>query len=317
MKYLVTVIIPMYNESMNIEKCIKNLCEQTNQNFEVIFVDDGSKDGTLQKLKGLLTTDIKFNYKIKSQKNKGAASARKNGIESAETQYIMMLDCDDMLSINAIEEVYSIYNYNTDVDVIVPNMLMQKQDGKWNKLEIYTDELMLDPIDCVKNSLGGWYIHGCLTIRKEIFLKSYKDYFKFNPGDENFINNDEVLTRLNFLNSRIIIRSSSSYFYYFNENSTTKKVNQSRYLMVKNAFILNAILIKYNDLGFLSVQEIISVIWSINFYKFQNYTKIVNINEWNYLIKESLNKVVDMKVFFRLSLKKRFQFLILRIIYLT
>lgn len=313
---LVTIIIPMYNESMNVENCIKNLCEQSNQNFNVVFVDDGSIDETLQKLKMILNTKIKFNYKIISQENKGAASARKKGIESAKTKYVMMLDCDDRLSVNAIEEVYFKYKANINVDIIIPTMVIQREDGQWNELTIYTDALRLDPIECVKNSLDGWGIHGCFTIKKEIFLKSYKDYSRLNPQDENFINNDEVLTRLNFINSNIIMKSKSIYYYCFNPASTTKKISQNRYLMIKNALILNSFLVNnYNILRFPVLSELISVIWDINMYKYKFNAYIDDKSAWDLTIKEALKQISFSENFFKLKFKKKAQLFILKLIY--
>lgn len=314
---LVTVIIPMYNESNNIQKCIKNLCEQSNQKFDVIFVDDGSKDGTLEKLKKILTDDIKFNYQIKSQENQGAASARKNGIENSKTHFIMMLDCDDRLSVDAIEEVYSKYKANVDVDIIIPNMLIQGESGEWDELKIYTDSLKLDPMECVKNTLDGWLIHGCFTIKKEIFLKSYKDYSEFNPQDKNFINNDEVLTRLNFMNSSSIVRSLSTYFYYFNPASTTKKINQNKYLIIHNTLILNKILSVFPCFSLQSHSELISTIWGVYRYKKINKDEIIDPYKWDGLIKNSLKKTISFRSFFKLSFKRKIQLILLKAIYVV
>lgn len=79
----IAIITPLFNEEKNIPKFIKNLDQQTNKNFNVYFIDDGSTDSTLEILyKHLRTVDI--NYTILTQKNSGAAEARYNGINNAK-----------------------------------------------------------------------------------------------------------------------------------------------------------------------------------------------------------------------------------------
>lgn len=314
---LVTIIIPMYNEENSVEKCIKSLCNQSNQNFNVIFVDDGSTDDTLEKLKKILANNIIFNYEIRLQENKGAAAARKNGIEASKTPFIMMLDCDDMLSDDMVEAVYSQYESHVDADIFVPTMCIQNKNQDWSELIIYTNELSLIPEECVKNSLDGWKIHGCCTFKKEIFLKSYKDYEEFNILNQNFINNDEILTRLNFLNSKKIFRIESKYFYYYNKSSTTKKFNKNKFLMINNALILNEILGKHQAFKLEALSELISVIWGAHMYKFKHKKIIKNHDEWGLLIKKSLKEIVLHNNFFKLRVKKKIQLFVLKLIYLV
>lgn len=312
---LVTIIIPMYNEANNIENCIKNLCKQSNQNFNVIFIDDGSTDDTLEKLEKTLANNIVFNYEIKLQKNKGAAAARKNGIDASKTPFIMMLDCDDMLLANMIEVLYSEYEIHNDSDIFIPTMCIQSKNQEWSELKIYTDDLNLDPSECVKNSLDGWKIHGCCTFKKEVFLKSYNDYEEFNVLNENFINNDEILTRLNFLNAKKILRIDSKYLYYYNNTSTTKKINQNRYLMVNNAVILNKIFFKNKNFQLEALSELISVIWGTHIYKFKRLQDIENLDEWNNLLKKVVKETDFYEYFFKLKFKKKVQIVILKLIY--
>ena len=92
---LISVIIPMYNAEKYIEKCLKSVCEQSFDNYEVIVVDDGSKD---------LSPRIADNYareytclKVIHQKNGGVIKARKTGVGNASGLYILNLDSDDWL----------------------------------------------------------------------------------------------------------------------------------------------------------------------------------------------------------------------------
>ena len=226
---LVSIIVAMYNEESNVQSCIETLKAQINQRFDVIFIDDGSTDNTISNLKRLLSSGVEFNYRIIEQKNQGAAAARKEGIRHVSTEFIMILDCDDKLSTDLVKEIYEKNNEYTSVDIIIPNMRVQNINGEWRDFVFYTKDLQLKPLDCINNSLNGWRIHGCFGVRKSIIHKSYEDYEIYNKNNENYLNNDEVITRLNFKNSKKIVRSHAEYYYCYNTLSTTKNINDKKY----------------------------------------------------------------------------------------
>lgn len=312
---LITIIIPMFNEENNIKKCISNLKKQTNHSFKVIFIDDGSTDNTVDTLENTLDKEIRFEYTIIKQTNRGAAEARKIGIKNSITEYIMIYDCDDSISDDYIECFYKTYLTHRDADIIFPNALIQNEDKSWNEFKFYSDDIILKPIECVKNCLYGWKIHGWFCARKDIFLKSYEDYERFNPKNENFINNDEVITRLNFYNSKLIVKSPAIYYYCFNQQSTTKKLNQMSYLQIKNALILGEIFSDNEDLNFDSKTELISKLWgtfrSLQIHK----NEISNQDSWNTLLKEAVNSLNYYELLKLLNMKQKIQLSILKLKY--
>lgn len=309
---LVTIIVPIYNEQENILRCVNVLKNQKNQKFNVIFIDDGSVDQSIENLTKCLDQTVSFNYKILQQKNKGAAAARKKGIQSASTEFIMIFDCDDKLSIDMVDEVYRVYEENHCVDIIMPNMYLQNKRGIWTELKIYTSNNNLMPEDCVKNSLNGWNIHGCFAIKKTTISKSYEDYKKYNISNENFLNNDEVITRLNFINSKKIVRSHGIYYYCYNSSSTTKKINKNRYLVLKNAVILNNIFMKNEVIKISVISELISVSWGTYTYMYKHRLEIKNIEEWKKSLKETVDSISYFKLFNKLPLRKKVQLTILK-----
>lgn len=92
----ISVIIPVYNSAIYLEKCIHSILNQTYQRFEVIAVNDGSTDNSLEKLQELLSN--KSNSKIISQNNQGVSGARNTGIRHATGTYITFIDCDDYVA---------------------------------------------------------------------------------------------------------------------------------------------------------------------------------------------------------------------------
>ena len=311
---ILSIVIPMFNEQENIEKCIKVLKQQTNQNFNTIFVDDGSKDCTKELLKKYLADDIEFTYEIIEQKNRGAAEARRTGTKKSESDYILFFDCDDILSNDMVDEVYKIYNENQDVDIIMPNMSIQKKNKEWYKFIFYTRDEVLSSSDCLLASIDGWQVHGCFTVKKEIILKSYDDYLEYNKKNENYINNDEIVTRLNFSNSKKIIRCNGVYYYNYNESSTTKKLNDQRYLMIKNASILYNLYSNNAQIQSSVSNEIVSVLWGSFRYMQQYKKEINNIKDWKKTIKEYVNHFNYFKIFSNIDFKKKVQLTILKLI---
>jgi glycosyltransferase involved in cell wall biosynthesis len=94
---LVSIIIPCYNQAHFLPDSIGSILAQTYQNFEIIVIDDGSKDNT---------SEVALSYpKVRSirQKNQGLAASRNNGIKESKGEYLVFLDADDRLLPNALE----------------------------------------------------------------------------------------------------------------------------------------------------------------------------------------------------------------------
>jgi glycosyltransferase involved in cell wall biosynthesis len=102
---LVSIIIPTYNRAKMIVKTLDSVFAQTYQNFEVIVVDDGSTDDTIQSLneykQSITRNDIVF--KILTQENAGAPAARNHGLKNASGEYVVFFDSDDIMLLNRIK----------------------------------------------------------------------------------------------------------------------------------------------------------------------------------------------------------------------
>lgn len=96
----VSIIVPAYNEEVNIVSSLHNLLKQNYPDFDVIFVDDGSKDNTYQ----LVCDEFKNNPKLKifTKKNGGKATALNFGIEHSDAEYVVCIDADTKLQQNAL-----------------------------------------------------------------------------------------------------------------------------------------------------------------------------------------------------------------------
>lgn len=100
----ISIIIPIYNMQNYLKKCIESLLKQTLKEFEVICIDDGSTDNSLEIINSYIAKDKRI--KLISQQNQGQGVARNNGIDIAQGEYLVFLDPDDWLNEYALEKIY-------------------------------------------------------------------------------------------------------------------------------------------------------------------------------------------------------------------
>ena len=113
---LISVIIPVYNAENYLEQCLNSIKNQTYKNFEVIIVNDGSKDNTEVICKRFLEDDSRFRYF--SKENGGVSSARNFGLDNANGHYITFIDGDDWVEHNHLEIlIKSITENNSDIAI--------------------------------------------------------------------------------------------------------------------------------------------------------------------------------------------------------
>ena len=98
---LISIVIPIYNAVKYLEECLNSIKNQTYKNFEVIMVNDGSKDDSETICKRFSEDDTRFRYFKKE--NGGVSSARNLGLDNVEGDYITFIDADDWIDENHLE----------------------------------------------------------------------------------------------------------------------------------------------------------------------------------------------------------------------
>ena len=100
----VSIIVPVYNAEKYIEKCLNSIIDQTYKNLEIIIINDGSKDSSLEICCGIKQSDRRIKV-INNGKNHGSGFSRNRGITEAKGEYILFVDCDDTIEKNYVEEM--------------------------------------------------------------------------------------------------------------------------------------------------------------------------------------------------------------------
>jgi glycosyltransferase involved in cell wall biosynthesis len=127
---LVSIIIPAYNWERYIEAAIHSALIQTWQQIEIIVVDDGSTDRTLQIAKSFESKGVKVIH----QENKGASATRNRGLQEAKGQYIQFLDADDFLAADKIQAQMHYLLNRQDALCICPVVYFNDEDKDVGKL---------------------------------------------------------------------------------------------------------------------------------------------------------------------------------------
>ena len=114
----VSIIIPVYNPGELLNRCLDSASNQTLKDIEIICIDDGSSDGSLDILNRYAKNDSRF--KVLSQPNLGAGIARNKGLEYANGEYIVFLDSDDYIESDMCECLYN-HAKRLDSDLVLFN----------------------------------------------------------------------------------------------------------------------------------------------------------------------------------------------------
>lgn len=112
----ISIIVPVYNTEKFLEKCLNSLINQTLKDIEIICINDGSTDNSLQILKKFANKDKRI--QIINQTNSGPSIARNIGIKKAKGEYIGFVDSDDWVDSNFFEQLYvKVKKNNADIGV--------------------------------------------------------------------------------------------------------------------------------------------------------------------------------------------------------
>jgi glycosyltransferase involved in cell wall biosynthesis len=154
MNPLVSVIIPVYNAEKYLDNCILSVTGQTWPNIEIILIDDGSTDGSLNIIEKYKDTG---NIKSILQKNRGAAAARNAGLKRAKGVYVQFMDADDLLSPDKIEAQVAALNASLTHLAICKTVHFNEAEN--NKSDNYSDEWLhndsSDPVDFLIKLYAG------------------------------------------------------------------------------------------------------------------------------------------------------------------
>ena len=200
----VSVIVPVYNADKYIDVCVNSIVKQSYANIEIILLDDGSKDLSLEKCKAWMQRDPRI--RVSSQENQGAAVARKNAVLIATGKWVCFVDADDYVDPEYIE---SFILGSDGADVVFSPLQKEHLQKKESFSQIEYFKLLLERKIC----LGPV----CKLIKRSLFDESVFEYPKKLRQGEDWCMNVKLANRI--LKAKQV--SGLNYHYRFNENSLT------------------------------------------------------------------------------------------------
>ena len=280
----ISIIIPIYNVAPYVERCLYSALNQSYEDIELVLVDDCGTDNSMNIVSEVVEKYV-GNKKIllfKHEHNLGLSAARNTGIKNATGDYLLFLDSDDEIPLNAVELLLEATNENPDF--VIGNIKVLGSD----KFSFYFsipsgviqgNELILDSF--IKDK---WYSMAVNKLIKKEFLLNHHLFFK-----EGILHEDELwsfilATKAN----KMSVVKDYTYHYYIRNDSITGKISIRNY--ESNAIILcekKKIIDEINNVDFHSymMEKIVDFYYSLLVFR-PSYNKLVCMHN---LLKKNMN----------------------------
>lgn len=199
----VSVVVPVYNVEKWLPKCLDSILGQTYGDFELILVNDGSADGSLEICRAYETKDKRV--RVIDGPNRGSSAARNIGLEQAQGNWIIFCDSDDWWDIELLEKLH-IAAIDNDADIAACEIVWEYADK--GVVEAYAYSSVETDVD--KAYIGTVY---CSLCNKLVNIELYRKYkIKGTPGIKMW---DDVMisTLLRYYSKKTIIINEPLYHY--------------------------------------------------------------------------------------------------------
>ena len=247
----VSIIVPIYNAEKYLKKCIDSLVNQTKKEIEIILINDGSTDNTENIIKEYKDKRIKY---FKNE-NQGIGKTRNFGIKKAKGNYIMFVDSDDYVELNACEELYKkaekeksdlvicdyykVYNNGKKEEVTIkdfkpttlkkyPELLLNVNLAPWNKLykKSLIDDNKLSFVENIKYEDTPFVAEALLKAKKIGKVNKSLIYYVIHKNSETTVRDKRIFDIVKIID---IVRTV-----YKNEKKLTPTIDTLTLKMLMN-----------------------------------------------------------------------------------
>lgn len=229
----VSIIVPVYNAAKAIRRCIESILKQDYEDFELILVDDGSKDESPQILDEYAEKDKRV--VVVHQPNGGVSAARNKALSLAKGEFLQFLDADDWMTVEATKLLVRTMDAN-QADMVVADFYRVVGDTVARKGSISTDKVLTrqEYAEFMMESPADYY-YGVLW--NKLYRRSIIDMFEVHMDEdlkwcEDFVFNLEYVLHCD----RIVALQVPVYYYVKTEGSlVAKNLNLSRIVQMKTS----------------------------------------------------------------------------------
>lgn len=254
METKVSVIIPVYNVSKYLRRCIKTVINQTMKEIEIILVNDGSTDDSGSICEEYAKNDKRIS--VVNKENEGLGYARNTGLKYAKSPYILFIDSDDYIELDMIKEMYNnIIQNESDIcycdfnrvngKKVIPCKHIKGKEGAYSDKQI-TEDIIPDLIGGAPtdrfDDIIGWGVWKVLY-KREIIINNH---ILFHSEKEMI--SEDIIFQLDYLKhvKKATIIDKAFYNYCINNGSLSTTYRKDRF--EKNIYLYEEILKRTKEL---------------------------------------------------------------------
>ncbi len=229
-KPIVSLIIPVFNTEMYLKKCLDSSMNQTLKNLEIIVINDGSQDGSLEIAESYAKKDKRI--KVFSQKNRGQGYARNLGIRKAKGEFIFCLDADDWIELDTLEKLYKKAQIEKSDVVICGWKRIEEDSGKTIATRVDIHNLKDTSKEGILRRVfsGNMNLMACACLmNKSIFDENHIIYPDVYHEDL------YVMPKIYYFAKKISIEKENLYNWLVRAKSTTNSANMKHVVGVCGA----------------------------------------------------------------------------------
>ena len=285
----ISIIIPVYNVEKYIEKCLESLANQTMQDFEIIIVNDGTKDNSEEIIMNYKKSNPNMIIKYLKKENGGLASARNYGVKYATGKYLSFIDPDDYLDNNLYRNLERYMD--EDIDVIKFKMqtvdiygkiieklngpVFEKCTGEEAFEKLCTNDKFIDPA-CIYLYRREFFVENNFEYKlryhedfglTSLIIIQAKSFISTNYYGYYYLQTEESLTRSKDI-KKDILRAKDMLEHYDNMTQLIDiyKIKEKTKALVKR-YYTNSVILKANTLKGKEQKEYINEIKKRKLYK--------------------------------------------------
>lgn len=297
-----SIIVPVYNVEDYLEECLKSLYKIRSLKYEVILVNDGSKDNSYK-----IIDEFKKLYPNKTvvinKENGGLSSARNAGLRAAKGRYISFIDSDDFIDTDEFEN-FVIEGIKSRLDIAVGNMryyIPGKIGEPLFRSKLIKDLKTTDGINFLWNLFQAPKCY-----REEVVDDIYRRDFLFKNNlffNEEIVHEDSEFTTLAYLRAKKVkFIDKTFYFYRQREGSIMNKVSEKSMISLEK--ICEKLFIEYQNLENINGKEVLSSL-ILSFYSTLVYKRYNGNNDYMRVYKRYKSLYQGLKQYSKPNIEQR------------
>lgn len=204
----ISVIVPVYNAEQYLHRCVDSILAQTFPDFELLLIDDGSKDRSAEICDEYAWKDDRV--RVFHKENGGVSSARNFGLDNAKGEWVSFVDADDIIYSNNLDILFEVGKNNPTINFVIGNYFYKMGNNKKSGSKL-NSQVLYNPFELLYENK--------LTIRAGVILVKYNviSTFRF---DEKITVNEDTKMWINLLSSSKTYFINSFIHEYVMDNSS-------------------------------------------------------------------------------------------------